>query len=140
MCSALAVVAVSCTSNDEAASTTVASTIPESSTTSVAPTVTPPAPLDVTTDGVTVTDDTIFIGLLTDLTGPFSGQVVDVVDAQIAFWDRLNQEGGIAGRSIELVIANTGYDIETHVGKYEDLKDRVVMFSHTTGTDHTVAI
>ena len=37
------------------------------------------------TDGVTATDDTINVGVLADLTGPFSGTVVDVVDAQLAF-------------------------------------------------------
>jgi len=38
------------------------------------------APLLVT-DGVTVTADTINVGVLGDLTGPFSGQAIDALDA-----------------------------------------------------------
>lgn len=94
----------------------------------------------IVVDGTTATADTIYVGLLTDLTGPFSGNVVDVVDGQIAFWDALNRSGGIAGRKVELLIANTGYDIDTHVERYRDLQDRVVMFSHSTGSPHTAVI
>jgi ABC-type branched-subunit amino acid transport system substrate-binding protein len=94
----------------------------------------------IATDGVTVTDDTIYLGLLTDLTGPFSGNVLDIVDAQVAFWRRLNEEGGIAGRNIELLIADTTYSIETHRVAYEELRNKVVMFSHSTGAPHTLGI
>jgi ABC-type branched-subunit amino acid transport system substrate-binding protein len=100
-----------------------------------------PVPVvEIKTDGVTVTDDTIYLGLLTDLTGPFSGNVLDIVDAQIAFWRDLNEEGGIAGRQIELIIADTRYDVETHQDRYDELRDRVVMFTHSTGAPHTVAV
>ncbi|NNC92527.1 MAG: ABC transporter substrate-binding protein [Acidimicrobiia bacterium] len=99
-----------------------------------------PSPPSVKTDGVTVTADTIYLGLLTDLTGPFSGNVLDIVDAQIAFWRDLNEEGGIAGRRVELIIADTKYQVETHQDRYGELRDRVVMFTHSTGAPHTVAI
>ena len=104
-------------------------------------TATSPAPdLSITTDGVTVTDDTIYLGFLADLTGPFSTSVVDVLDAQVAFWSKVNTEGGIAGRQVELLINNTGYDVETHAEQYAAMKDRVVMFAHSTGSQHTLAI
>ncbi|HSR45926.1 MAG TPA: ABC transporter substrate-binding protein [Acidimicrobiia bacterium] len=89
---------------------------------------------------MTATDETIYVGVLADLTGPFSGTVVDVVDAQLAFWSRLNDEGGIGGRQVEVLIANTGYDLATHVEKYAALKDRVVMFAHSTGSQQTLAV
>jgi ABC-type branched-subunit amino acid transport system substrate-binding protein len=118
--------------------------VPPSSTTTTAPqpveTVPTPDLTPVITDGVTVTDDTIYVGVLADLTGPFSGTVVDVVDAQLAFWSRLNDEGGIGGRKVEILIANTGYDLGTHVEKYAMLKERVVMFAHSTGSQQTLAI
>ncbi|MDF1595676.1 MAG: ABC transporter substrate-binding protein [Acidimicrobiia bacterium] len=93
-----------------------------------------------TTDGITATDDTIYVGVLADLTGPFSGTVVDVVDAQLAFWSRLNDEGGIGGRQVEVLIANTGYDLSIHQAKYAELKDRVVMFAHSTGSQQTLSV
>lgn len=94
----------------------------------------------IATDGVTVTDDTIYVGLLTDLTGPFSGNVLDIVDAQVAFWRKLNEEGGIAGRQVELLIADTTYSVETHRQAYERLREQAVMFSHSTGAPHTLGI
>lgn len=115
---------------------TTTSTVPQSDP----PTTVPVPPMDIKTDGVTVTDDTIYLGLLTDLTGPFSGNVLDIVDAQIAFWRDLNEEGGIAGRRIELLIADTKYQVDTHQDRYDELRDRVVMFTHSTGAPHTVAI
>ncbi len=128
-------------------STVPASTPPPSSTSTTTagpgpgPTTTlPPTVAPATTDGVTATDDTIYVGVLADLTGPFSGTVVDVVDAQLAFWNRLNEDGGIGGRKVEVLIANTNYNLATHQEKYAALKDRVVMFAHSTGSQQTLAV
>lgn len=140
---AMLMVAAACTSTpvDTSPPPTAA---PESSTTTTVPqsveTVPTPDVAPAITDGVTVTDDTIYVGVLADLTGPFSGTVVDVVDTQLAFWSRLNDEGGIGGRKVEVLIANTGYDLATHVEKYGALKDRVAMFAHSTGSQQTLAI
>ena len=140
---ALALAATACTPKSTDEPTTIMTTAPPSSTTSttaalvVNATV---APLPVKTDGVTVTDDTIYLGLLADLTGPFSGTVIDVLDAQVAFWSKVNEEGGIAGRRIELLIENTGYSPALHVEKYAALADKVVMIAHSTGSPHTLAI
>lgn len=124
-----------------AATTTVAAsttTQPEVATsTTVTATTSAPA---VATDGVTVTDDTIYVGVLADLSGPFSGNVIDLVDSQLAFWADLNARGGIAGRTVEILIVDTGYDPVRHQLLYEDMVDRVVMFTHSTGSPHTVAI
>ena len=53
----------------------------------------------ILTDGTTVTDDTIYVGVLADLSGPFSGNVIDLVDGQLAFWADKNASGGIAGEA-----------------------------------------
>ena len=94
----------------------------------------------ILSDGTTVTDDTIYVGVLADLSGPFSGNVVDLIDAQLAFWEDLNDRGGIAGRQVEVLIADTAYDLDRHQDLYSDLVGRVVMFSHSTGSPHTAAI
>lgn len=122
--------------------TTTTTMVVPASTTVPAPTAssTLPPPTPVLTDGVSVTDDTIFLGLLADVTGPFSGTVIDVLDAQVAFWSKLNAEGGIAGRRVELLIENTGYSVDLHREKYTALVDRVVMFAHSTGSPHTLSI
>jgi ABC-type branched-subunit amino acid transport system substrate-binding protein len=136
---ALALLAAACTTGVANPPNT---TSPPSSTTSTtaALVVNTTTPAPIKTDGMTVTDDTIYVGLLADITGPFSGTVIDVLDAQVAFWSKVNEEGGIAGRRVELLIENTGYSPELHVEKYAALADRVVMIAHSTGSPHTLAI
>jgi ABC-type branched-subunit amino acid transport system substrate-binding protein len=139
----LFVLAVACTSTPVVTSPPATQSLPSSSTTTsiTAVEVTPEVGLvPATTDGVTATDEIIYVGVLADLTGPFSGTVVVVVDAQLAFWSRLNDEGGIGGRRVEVLIANTGYDLVAHQEKYAVLKDRVVMFAHSTGSQQTLAV
>jgi len=138
---ALLVLLAACTRADETgpALVTTASTSTTSAVAVEGPTTTT-APPSVKTDGVTVTEDTIYLGLLADLTGYFSGTVIDVMDAQVAFWSKVNDEGGIAGRKVELIIENTGYSPTLHAEKYAALADRVVMIAHSTGSPHTLGI
>ncbi len=128
----------STTSTTTAATTTTTTTTsaPAITTTTTSPTVED----GIRVDGITVTADTIYLGLLADLSGPLSGNDVDVVDAQLVFWSDLNESGGISGRRVELLIADTGLDPGRYQASYEDLKDRVVFFSHSSGSQNTAAI
>ena len=99
----------------------------------------PPPAATILTD-VGVTDDTITLGLLSDLSGPFAGLVGLIVAGQQAFWASVNAQGGIAGRQVELEIVDTGYDVQAHVQLYNELKDEVVAFAHSTGSPQTIAI
>lgn len=132
----LLLAAAACTSGEEASPP---ATAVQPVTTAVTPNPAP-APLPANTDGVTATEDTIYVGVLADLSGSRSNEVADVLDAQIAFWRQLNEEGGVAGRQVELLIADTGGDVATHAEKYAQLRNKVVMFVHSTGSQHTLAI
>jgi len=94
--------------------------------------------------GVGVTDDTIRIGFLSDLSGIFAGLTVPITDGSTAYFERLNEQGGIAGRQIEMVVRDTGYDVPTHLSHYDELAgsgaDAVIMFGTSTGSPHTAAI
>lgn len=137
---AMVLLTTSCTTASDGSTQATAATIePPPSTLAPTPTTASTAPV-VVTDGVTVTAGTIHIGVLADLTGPFSGQAIDALDAQIAFWSDLNDRGGIGGRSVELLIADTASVVDTHVRKYQEMMPQVVMFSHSTGSDQTLAI
>ena len=85
----------------------------------------------------------IRIGLNADLSGPFAPLVARIVDGQEAFWQIANDNGGIAGRQVELVIMDSGYEVATHLANYEamssDSPDGVLMFSHSTGSPQTEA-
>jgi ABC-type branched-subunit amino acid transport system substrate-binding protein len=89
-------------------------------------------------------DSTIRLGMLADLSGPFSVLVKDIVLAQQIYWDRLNKAGGIAGRQIKLVVQDNKYDVQTHKQLFQSMKahdaNGVLMMSQSTGSPHTAAI
>jgi ABC-type branched-subunit amino acid transport system substrate-binding protein len=91
-----------------------------------------------------VTDDTIRVGLLADLSGPFAVTVADIAVAQQAYFDRVNAEGGIAGREVELVIEDTKYDVPTHQQLFQQMaaedETGVVFISQSTGSPQTANI
>lgn len=91
-----------------------------------------------------VTEDSIRIGLSADLSGPFASLTSVIVDAQKAYFDRVNENGGIAGRDVELVVIDNKYDVPTQQDNYAELSEEsdagVVMISQSTGSPHTSAI
>jgi ABC-type branched-subunit amino acid transport system substrate-binding protein len=141
----LALVMVAC-GGDGGATTTVGTTAPATETT-LAPTETTEASTDTTaapggdiTFDVGVTEDTITVGLLADLTGRFAPLVQDIVAAQEVYWDMINAADGIGGRQIEVIVEDTAYDPDQHRVKYEAMRDQVAIFSQSTGSPHTAGI
>ncbi len=144
---AFAMLAAACGQGEEVTATTSAPA-PEETETTDAPapeetetTEAPEEAMDVAFDGVSVTDDTIYIGMLADLSGPFATLIKDIVDAEEATFDDYNASGGVAGRwKIETIVEDTGYDVTVHGEKYDELKDKVVAFTQSTGSPHTTSI
>ncbi len=141
----LALVVVSC-GGDGGATTTVGTTEPATETTA-APTETTEASTETTaaaggdiTFDVGVTEDTITLGLLADLTGPFAPLVQDIVAAQEVYWDMINAADGIAGRQIEVIVEDTAYNPDQHRTKYEAIRDQVAMLSQSTGSPQTAGV
>lgn len=98
-------------------------------------------PADIATDiGVDLEAGTIRVGLLSDLTGVFSSLVQVIVTGHEVYWENVNANGGINGLQVEVVPVDTGYVVDQHVQRYEEIKDEVVAFGHSTGSPHTVAI
>ena len=130
-------------SGDEGTETTEGSTATTqgSTETTAGSTETTGGAMDIATDvGVDLEAQTITIGLLSDLTGPFSATVQPIVTGHEIYWDNVNANGGIHGLQVVLDTVDTGYVVDTHVQKYEELKDQVVAFGHSTGSPHTMAI
>jgi ABC-type branched-subunit amino acid transport system substrate-binding protein len=89
--------------------------------------------------GVDVDAKTIKIGMLADLTGLFAPLVVDITDAQSAFWDNVNANGGLDGWTVELVVEDTNYNVEQHLEKYEKIRGDVLALGQSTGSPTNVA-
>src|SRR5437868_4361324 len=97
-----------------------------------------PCPRAVNTD-----HGCIYLGIISDLsTGPFKSLGAAVTKAQRAFWDRVNQQGGIGGYDIDVVtyVRDNHYDPRVHVGAYNEIKDRVLALAQTLGSPETDAI
>lgn len=143
----LGLVLAACGGGEGGDTTTTAAAEEEATTTAAAeeePTTTAAAeeePAEIATDvGVDLEAGTITIGLLSDLSGPFSPLVQIINTGHDLYWASVNEAGGVNGLNVELEVRDTGYVVDTHVQLYEELKSQVVAFGHSTGSPHTVAI
>jgi ABC-type branched-subunit amino acid transport system substrate-binding protein len=136
---AMALVAAACGDDDDASPADQ----PGDGTTTEATAVNGDGPAEVEVD-YGVTDDAIRVGLLSDLSGIFAPLVVEVVAAWEVYFEKVNEEGGIAGRQVELVVVDQGYDVPRHIEQYQRLREEseagVVLIGHSSGSPHTAAI
>jgi ABC-type branched-subunit amino acid transport system substrate-binding protein len=86
----------------------------------------------------------IRLGTLTDLEqGPFAAFGRAAVAGQRAFWQRVNEQGGIAGSfdvTLDDHVEGTGYEPSAHTAAYERVSDEVAALAQTLGTPTTRAI
>ncbi len=143
----LGLVLAACGGSEGGDTTTSAAAEEEPTTTAAAeeePTTTAaeeePAGEILTDVGVDLEAGTITIGLLSDLTGPFSPLVNIINTGHDLYWASVNAAGGINGLTVELEVRDTAYVVDQHVQLYEELKSQVVAFGPSTGSPHTVAI
>lgn len=116
---------------------------PAATTTTAAPTTAGEAAAEIATD-YGVTDDVIRVGMNADLSGPFSSLVSEIVTAQEVYWEWVNENGGIAGRQVEVVVLDSGYATDKGIENYNTLADEsdegVAMISESTGSPINAAI
>lgn len=84
----------------------------------------------------------IYLGSISDLTGPFKGVGVPVTAAQKSFWDEVNAAGGIGDYEVDVTtyVRDNKYDPDTHAQVYKEIKDHVLALSQSMGTSQTNAI
>lgn len=81
-----------------------------------------------------ITAEQIKLGVLTDLTGPFASLATPWLRGQELYYGELNTEGGICGRSVDLVVKVHGYNVQNAVQQYAQVKPDVLGFSHLVGS------
>ncbi|MCL1693120.1 MAG: ABC transporter substrate-binding protein [Actinomycetia bacterium] len=146
----LALVAAACSSDSDettttagAEETTTTAAAEETTTTAAAEetTTTAAAPAELKTDfGVDVEAGTITVGQTADLTGPFAPLVTPILAGQKLYWGWVNANGGIGGMEVLMETRDTAYQVEQHIAAYDEIRDKVVAISHTTGSPQTLAI
>ena len=137
-----ALIAAACSSSSDDTTTTAASGGEETTTTAAqATTTTAAAPMEIKTDfGVDLEAGTITVGQTADLTGSFAPLIKPIMAGQQLYWGWLNANGGIGGLEVQMETRDTGYTVEGTIAAYDEIRDKVVAISHTTGSPQTLAI
>lgn len=90
--------------------------------------------------GPGVTADTISLGVLTDMSGPFKPTALVRIKGYELFIDELNARGGVCGRKIQLTMKDHGFNVQRALDGYFELEPKVLGFLDLTGTAMTAAI
>ncbi|SME92387.1 ABC transporter substrate-binding protein [Streptomyces sp. Amel2xC10] len=90
--------------------------------------------------GPGITDESIRLGALTDLTGPYATLGKSIVQAQQMWADETNADGGICGRKVEIVVKDHGYDVQKAVTAYADVSPDVVALPQVIGSPVVAAL
>ena len=89
-----------------------------------------------------VTDDTIRMGVIVDLTGPIAVNTVPYLEAVRNHFKYLNEKEGINGRKVKLIVEDDRYSIPRALAAFKKLlyRDRVLAILGPAGTSQTVAL
>ncbi|AHH96700.1 ABC transporter substrate-binding protein [Kutzneria albida] len=90
--------------------------------------------------GTGVTDSTITLGVLSDLTGPFGPLGKAVVEGNQLYVDQLNAQGGVCGRKVELQVSDSGFNTEKAAKLYFEMEPKVLGFLQVLGSDITARL
>lgn len=94
-------------------------------------------------DAVNEDNGCIYLGTISDLTeGPFSALAVPITAAQKAFWQRVNEDGGIGGYDIDVTkyVKDNKYNPQVHNQVYQEIKGNILALAQTLGSPTTAAI
>ncbi|MET9444572.1 ABC transporter substrate-binding protein [Streptomyces sp. NPDC006610] len=100
----------------------------------------PTAGADGVKTGPGVTEKTIRLGALTDLTGPYATLGKSIVQAQQMWAEEVNADGGICDRKVEIVVEDHGYDVQKAVTAYADMSSDVVALPQVIGSPVVAAL
>lgn len=98
---------------------------------------------DACPEAVNPQNGCIYLGTLSDLTeGPFAPLGVEVVAGVKAFWQRVNEAGGIGGHDVDVseYVRDNKYDPEQHASQYAQISESVLALAQTLGTSTTMAV
>jgi ABC-type branched-subunit amino acid transport system substrate-binding protein len=94
-------------------------------------------------DAVNEDNGCIYLGTISDLTaGPFAALGVPITDSQKAFWQRVNEDGGVGGFDIDVTeyVKDNLYNPQTHKQVYGEIEGDVLALAQTLGSPTTLAI
>ena len=90
--------------------------------------------------GPGVTDDTISLGVLTDMTGPYKASALTRMKGYELYLKQVNDRGGICGRRVEIKLKDHAYDVQKALDAYFELEPQILGLMELAGTPMTTAI
>ena len=90
--------------------------------------------------GPGITDKTITLGVLTDLSGVFAPLAQPLTQANQMYWKEQNAKGGVCNRTVKLIVKDHGYDPQKAVVQYRDLAPNVAGLQQLLGSPITAAL
>lgn len=93
-------------------------------------------------DAVNEDNGCIYLGILSDLTeGPFAALANPIVAGQQAFWNKVNEDGGIAGYDVDIdeYTRDNKYNPQTQVTEYQAIEGDILALAQSLGTPPTLA-
>jgi ABC-type branched-subunit amino acid transport system substrate-binding protein len=85
----------------------------------------------------------IYLGTLSDLTvGPFAPLGPSITEGQAAFWQRVNEEGGIGGYDVDVTsyVRDNQYNPQVTNQVYQEIKPDILALAQTLGSPPTASI
>jgi ABC-type branched-subunit amino acid transport system substrate-binding protein len=90
--------------------------------------------------GPGVSQNTITLGLLTDLSGVFAPLAKPIVQETKLYWKDQNAKGGVCDRKVKLVVKDHGYDPQKAVVQYRELSSGIAGLQQLLGSPITAAL
>ena len=90
--------------------------------------------------GVDASSKTITVGIISPLTGIAAAIGVPLTKGQEAYFDHVNDSGGIDGWKIKFVEKDDQYNPQTHVQEFNQLLPDIAMLAQSLGSPTTAAI
>ncbi|HEV2582264.1 MAG TPA: ABC transporter substrate-binding protein [Ktedonobacteraceae bacterium] len=91
--------------------------------------------------GVDTTTKTITLGILSPYSGPVAAPIgIPLADGVKAFFDHVNDNGGIDGYKVKFLEEDTQYNPQLEVQLYNQIHNQVLMIADSLGTPTTFAI
>lgn len=84
----------------------------------------------------------IYLGAITDLTGPFSAIGIPLQDGAEAFWRMVNENGGIGDYEVDVTthLKDNEYNPDRHAQAWNEISGEVLALSGSLGTAATEAM
>lgn len=91
--------------------------------------------------GEGINGNTITLGLLGDLTGPFAALTTEENQGVELYWEQVNEQGGVCAQyTVEFDTKDHAYNVQNAVSMYRQMTPNVLAYQVLVGGSHSAAV